>query len=215
MGKLRLVIMSATLRVEDFMPNPARKIQLFSSKPPLIKVESRQFDVQIHFNRKTPTNEGEYLEEAFKKTCKIHKTLPEGGILIFVTGQDEVNRLVKQLKSTFPVQKSTNEEEEDTILDKALSKRSKKLSKVDLNDYETKPEDHVNDKSDTIDENDDDIGMDETQGAILGAPLHVLPLYSKLDPKEQQKVFQKAPEGQRLCVVATNVAETSLTIPGK
>lgn len=50
-GKLKLVIMSATLRVEDFMPNSARKIQLFKSAPPLINVESRQYDVQIHFNR--------------------------------------------------------------------------------------------------------------------------------------------------------------------
>ena len=102
MGKLRLIIMSATLRVEDFMPSPARKVQLFSSKPPLIKVESRQFDVNIHFNRKTPSEEGAYVEEAFRKVCKIHKTLPEGGILVFVTGQDEVVRLVKKLKQTFP-----------------------------------------------------------------------------------------------------------------
>ena len=102
MGKLRLIIMSATLRVEDFMPSPARKIQLFSSKPPLIKVESRQFDVNIHFNRKTPSEEGAYVEEAFRKVCKIHKTLPEGGILVFVTGQDEVVRLVKKLRQTFP-----------------------------------------------------------------------------------------------------------------
>ena len=46
--------MSATLRVEDFMPNPSRHVQLFSQPPPLINVETRQFDVQIHFNRKTP-----------------------------------------------------------------------------------------------------------------------------------------------------------------
>jgi ATP-dependent RNA helicase DHX37/DHR1 len=28
------------------------------------------------------------------------------------------------------------------------------------------------------------------------------------------RIFQGAPEGARLCVVATNIAETSLTIPG-
>jgi HrpA-like RNA helicase len=28
------------------------------------------------------------------------------------------------------------------------------------------------------------------------------------------EVFESVPEGARLCVVATNVAETSLTIPG-
>ena len=45
-------------------------------------------------------------------------------------------------------------------------------------------------------------------------PLHVLPLYSLLPATEQSKIFQEPPEGTRLCVVATNVAETSLTIPG-
>ena len=48
------------------------------------------------------TLEEEYLNEAFKKVCKIHRTLPEGGILVFVTGQDEVNRLVKKLRLLFP-----------------------------------------------------------------------------------------------------------------
>lgn len=46
------------------------------------------------------------------------------------------------------------------------------------------------------------------------APLHVLPLYSMLPTEAQLRVFQPPPEGARLCVVATNVAETSLTIPG-
>merc|ERR1712001_359 len=54
----------------------------------------------------------------------------------------------------------------------------------------------------------------DAQGSFLGSPLHVLPLYAKLDPKDQQKVFKDTPKGQRLCVIATNVAETSLTIPG-
>lgn len=40
----------------------------------------------------------------------------------------------------------------------------------------------------------------------------VLPLYSRLSAAEQQRVFQRVP--QRRVVLATNVAETSLTIPG-
>ncbi len=44
-------------------------------------------------------------------------------------------------------------------------------------------------------------------------PLHVLPLYSLLAPEEQRKVFLEPPMGSRLCVLSTNVAETSLTIP--
>ena len=42
----------------------------------------------------------------------------------------------------------------------------------------------------------------------------VLPLYSLLSTEEQAKVFAPVPEGFRLIVVATNIAETSITIPG-
>ena len=44
--------------------------------------------------------------------------------------------------------------------------------------------------------------------------MHVVPLYSLLSSKQQMAVFEPPPEGSRLVVVATNVAETSLTIPG-
>lgn len=44
--------------------------------------------------------------------------------------------------------------------------------------------------------------------------MHILPLYSILPTEQQMRVFQDPPEGARLVVVATNVAETSLTIPG-
>jgi ATP-dependent RNA helicase DHX37/DHR1 len=44
--------------------------------------------------------------------------------------------------------------------------------------------------------------------------MHVVPLYSLLPSEKQMKVFEPPPEGSRLVVVATNVAETSLTIPG-
>ncbi|HDS1736209.1 ATP-dependent RNA helicase HrpA [Pseudomonas sp. BP8] len=40
----------------------------------------------------------------------------------------------------------------------------------------------------------------------------ILPLYARLSPAEQQKIFQSHP-GRRV-VLATNVAETSLTVPG-
>ncbi|MFT5781130.1 MAG: ATP-dependent helicase HrpA [Pseudomonas sp.] len=40
----------------------------------------------------------------------------------------------------------------------------------------------------------------------------ILPLYARLSPAEQQKIFQRRP-GRKI-VLATNVAETSLTVPG-
>jgi ATP-dependent RNA helicase DHX37/DHR1 len=39
-------------------------------------------------------------------------------------------------------------------------------------------------------------------------------LYAMLPAAAQLQVFSKIPEGARLVVVATNVAETSITIPG-
>jgi ATP-dependent helicase HrpA len=45
-----------------------------------------------------------------------------------------------------------------------------------------------------------------------GAAAEILPLYARLSPEEQQRAF--APSGGRRIVLATNVAETSLTVPG-
>ena len=46
------------------------------------------------------------------------------------------------------------------------------------------------------------------------SPVHVLPLYAVLPRERQLEVFKPPPRRHRLIVVATNVAETSLTIPG-
>ncbi len=51
--------------------------------------------------------------------------------------------------------------------------------------------------------------------AVDNAPgLAVLPIYSQLPSDLQAKIFQRAPDGLRKCVVATNIAETSLTLDG-
>jgi len=50
--------------------------------------------------------------------------------------------------------------------------------------------------------------------SVLHGKLRVLPLYAMLPASQQLKVFQDIPEDERLVVVATNVAETSLTILG-
>lgn len=56
----------------------------------------------------------------------------------------------------------------------------------------------------------------DTAEALRGAFDHnteVLPLYARLPTAEQQKVFQSS-RARRRVVLATNVAETSLTVPG-
>ena len=77
----------------------------------------------------------------------------------------------------------------------------------------------INDNNIDDEDDDDDFGIrglpsnEQNPNSEYEQPLYVLPLYSLLSSEQQIKVFEKPPEGFRLCVVATNVAETSLTIP--
>jgi len=45
-------------------------------------------------------------------------------------------------------------------------------------------------------------------------PLAILPIYSQLPSDLQAKIFDKAADGARKCIVSTNIAETSLTVDG-
>nr|XP_006823126.1 PREDICTED: probable ATP-dependent RNA helicase DHX37-like [Saccoglossus kowalevskii] len=225
---LKLIIMSATLRVEDFTENG----KLFKVKPPVLKVDSRQYPVTVHFNKRTPMDD--YMNEAYQKILKIHRTLPAGSILVFVTGQNEVNALCRKLKeATRPKQFKAHLQDEDAEDDEQEAKdfKKRKLPKIQLDSYSVDPYeeeeiDEVND--DLLEDIQSDFGLqtevdsseDEMdKSAIMSSenddvPLHVLPLYSLLSPEKQARVFQPPPEGTRLCVVSTNVSETSLTIPG-
>ncbi|MCL2880892.1 MAG: ATP-dependent RNA helicase [Treponema sp.] len=48
----------------------------------------------------------------------------------------------------------------------------------------------------------------------FGKSLFLLPLYGRLGKEEQERVFEKTPKGKIKVVVATNIAETSITIDG-
>jgi len=86
--------MSATLRVSDFAENK----NLFFVAPPVINVTARQHPVAVHFSRRTSSN---YIAEAIKKASKIHARLPPGGILIFLTGQNEITGVCRRLEERF------------------------------------------------------------------------------------------------------------------
>uniref|UniRef100_A0A665X7U3 Activating signal cointegrator 1 complex subunit 3 n=1 Tax=Echeneis naucrates TaxID=173247 RepID=A0A665X7U3_ECHNA len=219
---MKLLVMSATLRVEDFTDNQ----KLFRTPPPVIKVDARQFPVTVHFNKRTPLED--FTGEAFQKTCKIHRMLPPGGILVFLTGQAEVHSLCRRLRKAFPFRKGNTTTETDTSettrkFKKAKQKKPVSLPRIDLDNYSALPVDEGDEDreagiGDEEDEASDlDIGDDPSNAEVKAdpsIPLYVLPLYSLLAPEQQAKVFRPPPPGTRLCVVATNVAETSLTIPG-
>ncbi|XP_057461495.1 ATP-dependent RNA helicase DEAH13-like [Actinidia eriantha] len=297
---LKLVLMSATLRVEDFVSGT----RIFRNPPPVIEVPTRQYPVTIHFSKRTEIVD--YIGQAYKKVLSIHKRLPTGGILVFVTGQREVEYLCRMLRKASKelVEKSSNRN-----MDKEVSKASagNAIEEYDMNEVNEAFEMHGNSHHDQTDrfssydedlgdfddnESDfsDDLGSDsdlegmddadflneETEtdndlsevfgegslvslkaafevlaGKTISDPhsdekqivpsslkgcsnqsipcveekrdganglcagvMCVLPLYAMLPASAQLRVFEETKEGERLVVVATNVAETSLTIPG-
>ncbi|GAA5996854.1 ATP-dependent RNA helicase ECM16 [Rhodotorula paludigena] len=243
---LRLIIMSATLRVSDFAENPT----LFSQPPPVLHITARQHPVTIHFARRT---QHDYLAQAYKKVARIHARLPPGGVLVFCTGQNEIVSLVKRLEAKFGpravkarkerVQRAAEarrngaaaaafaartEEEDEAEADEVEAKLRGRIEVGD--DLETEEVELGEDK-DLAADVDDGVYHDDDEEALesdddeddtfkgidmeedVDEPMHILPLYSLLPTEKQMKVFAEPPAGHRLVVVATNVAETAITIP--
>lgn len=92
--------MSATLRIDDFLaPN------LFASPPPVIRVENRQYSVTSHFAKRTELNN--YLDAVLGKVVQIHRKLPEGGILVFLTGKREILYMCRKLEKILNKRRSS------------------------------------------------------------------------------------------------------------
>ena len=205
---LNLVIMSATLRITDFLENP----NLFrSGTPPLIQAEGRQYPVTTHFARRTQRG---YLDEAFEKVCKGHRKLPPGGMLVFLTGQNEITALSKRLKEAL----ANSQGSQFSGHRVRISASEAPLETEDLelgNDTLESGEFEDNEVSDALPfDNEDDQDFEVEDSTPASSKVHVLPLYSQLQTKDQLRVFESPPENSRMIVLATNVAETSLTIPG-
>ena len=153
---------------------------------------------------------------AFKKSTKPRYSY---------TSKTELEQGLTLLSESFSLPKAT-----DTALffnpklKRQQKQKSTGLPEVNLDSYAIEPpseeaEDLLDGPDAEEDEEDDEDGLESelAAAAVPGAdrhPLHVLPLYAMLSTERQAQVFEPVPEGARLCVVATHVAETSLTIPG-
>ncbi|KOM44351.1 hypothetical protein LR48_Vigan05g195600, partial [Vigna angularis] len=129
--------------------------QFSSCSVPIFHIPGRTFPVNILWS-KTPVED--YVEGAVKQAMTIHITSPPGDILIFMTGQDEIEAACYALAER---------------MEQMVSSSNKVVPK-----------------------------------------LLILPIYSQLPADLQAKIFQKAEDGARKCIVATNIAETSLTVDG-
>jgi pre-mRNA-splicing factor ATP-dependent RNA helicase DHX16 len=140
---LKLLISSATMNASKFAE--------YFDDAPIFNIPGRRYPVDIHY---TPQPEANYLAAAITTVFQIHTTQGKGDILVFLTGQDEI------------------EAAEQNIME-----ISRKLgSRV--------------------------------------AELIICPIYANLPSELQAKIFEPTPEGARKVVLATNIAETSLTIDG-
>lgn len=85
---LKIVVMSATL--------DAGKFQNYFDHAPLMNVPGRTHPVEIFY---TPEPERDYLEAAIRTVIQIHMCEEvEGDILLFLTGQEEIEEACKRLK---------------------------------------------------------------------------------------------------------------------
>jgi len=140
---LRVVVMSATLEATSFSK--------FFDGAPVLYSYGRTFPVEMFY---TEEPEEDYLDAALWTIFQINEEEGPGDILVFLTGQEEIESLGRMLREK----------------------------------------------------------MSEIQS---GAPrLNVVLLFAALSPEDQMKVFEPTPAGTRKVVLATNIAETSLTING-
>ncbi|KAJ1345414.1 hypothetical protein BSLG_000927 [Batrachochytrium salamandrivorans] len=139
----KLIITSATLDAERFSS--------YFFNCPILTIPGRTYPVEILYAKEP---ESDYLDSALITVMQIHLSEPAGDILLFLTGQEEI----------------------DTSAE-ILYERMKALGPM-------VPE------------------------------LIILPVYSALPSEMQSKIFDPAPPGSRKVVLATNIAETSITIDG-
>ncbi|XP_054033150.1 pre-mRNA-splicing factor ATP-dependent RNA helicase DHX16 [Dryobates pubescens] len=141
--RLKVLVASATL--------DAQRFAAFFQGAPVFRIPGRRFPVDIYY---TKAPEADYLEACVVSVLQIHLTQPPGDILVFLTGQEEIEACVE-----------------------LLQERCRRL------------------------------------GSRL-PELLVLPIYANLPSELQARIFQPTPPGARKVVVATNIAETSVTIEG-
>ena len=87
--ELKLLISSATL--------DAQKFSQFFDDAPILNVPGRMHEVDIHY---TTNPEANYLQAALSTVFQIHTTQKAGDILVFLTGQEEIEAMEEMLSNT-------------------------------------------------------------------------------------------------------------------
>merc|ERR1719195_220019 len=84
---LKVVIMSATM--------DAQKMQGYFDNAPLLNIPGRTHPVEVFY---TADPERDYLEAAIRTVVQIHNSEPAGDILLFLTGEEEIESACRSLR---------------------------------------------------------------------------------------------------------------------
>jgi pre-mRNA-splicing factor ATP-dependent RNA helicase DHX15/PRP43 len=94
---LRVIVMSATL--------DASKFQKYFNGAPLLSVSGRMFPVQVFYS---PKPENDYVEAAIRTVTQIHSSEPEGDVLVFLTGEEEIEESCRKIEDQIQQLAATN-----------------------------------------------------------------------------------------------------------
>ncbi len=95
---LKIILMSATMDVDEF--------SAYFNSAPVFYLEGRQFNVDVYH---AATEQTDYVHSAIASVFQIHSTAPEANhdILVFMTGQDEIESTVKAIREVANVKFKT------------------------------------------------------------------------------------------------------------
>lgn len=86
-GPLKIIIMSATIQIDRF-------VNFFDNKVPTLVIPGRTYSVEVYYSK---TREEKYVEAAIRTAVQIHVCEPPGDILVFLTGEDEIDKSVNEI----------------------------------------------------------------------------------------------------------------------
>ena len=153
---------------------------------PLIESEGRMFPVELHYADKD-TDPRDIAAAAASTTIEAYKKY-EGDILVFLPGQAEIERCYELLS------------------------KSQHLTASPSQPINTTPSQHLNTSGGAL------VSSAPTtpQPITTTTPHHLTihPLYGNLSPENQRRAIAPSAPGERKIVIATPIAETSITIEG-
>ncbi|ORX83836.1 P-loop containing nucleoside triphosphate hydrolase protein [Anaeromyces robustus] len=213
-SNLKLLVMSATLNMIKFSD--------FFNECPIFSIPGRLYDIDIYYqkNLNFASLKSKYVSLAVETAINIHKNQSLGHILVFLTGQSEIERACKEMKelehdldySSFPYNINLYSKlnlKDNHILENL---RNKVFDQEKYDDDGDDDDDDTNNKSKHRSQKNNRHHKMIDSRFIKG--LYIYPIYSVLETRHQKSIFKEVPPGYRKVIFATNIAQTSLTIPG-